>query len=197
MKFTDGYWEMRPGVKPYYADHPHEVETGNGSITVYAATNKLSGRGDTLNLPLITIQFSAPMDDIIRVRAYHHKGQSNPGPEFHLNESPSSAIVSDEEQVATLTSGRLKLCVHKGEDWRVAYLAGDRVLTSSSWRSLGFVDTPEGRFIHEQLNLGVGEYVYGLGERFTHFVKTVRSSICGTRTAAQAANWPTRISPFT
>jgi alpha-D-xyloside xylohydrolase len=36
---------------------------------------------------------------------------------------------------------------------------------------MGFVDTPEGRFIHEQLALGVGECVYGLGERFTPFVK--------------------------
>ena len=36
---------------------------------------------------------------------------------------------------------------------------------------MGIVDTPEGRFIHEQLNLGVGECVYGLGERFSAFVK--------------------------
>ena len=33
------------------------------------------------------------------------------------------------------------------------------------------MDTPEGRLCHEQLTLGVGECVYGLGERFTPFVK--------------------------
>jgi alpha-D-xyloside xylohydrolase len=33
------------------------------------------------------------------------------------------------------------------------------------------VDTPDGRFIHEQLNIGVGECIYGLGERFSAFVK--------------------------
>jgi alpha-D-xyloside xylohydrolase len=33
------------------------------------------------------------------------------------------------------------------------------------------METPAGRFMVEQLNLGVGECVYGLGERFTPFVK--------------------------
>ncbi len=53
----------------------------------------------------------------------------------------------------------------------VEFRAGERLLTQSGWRSLGFVDTPEGRFIHEQLGIGVGESIYGLGERFTPFVK--------------------------
>jgi alpha-D-xyloside xylohydrolase len=26
MKFTDGYWQMRPGVTPHYPAHVHEVE---------------------------------------------------------------------------------------------------------------------------------------------------------------------------
>jgi alpha-D-xyloside xylohydrolase len=47
----------------------------------------------------------------------------------------------------------------------------ERLLTSSGWRGLGFVDTPDGRFIHEQLGLGVGECVDGMGERFTSFVR--------------------------
>ena len=51
------------------------------------------------------------------------------------------------------------------------YKDGDHLITSSGWRGMGIVDTPEGGFIHEQLNLGVGECVYGLGERFTAFVK--------------------------
>ena len=53
MKFTDGYWQMRPGFEPYYAAQVHEVETEPGALTVYAPTKKLAGRGDTLNLPLL------------------------------------------------------------------------------------------------------------------------------------------------
>ncbi|HSK66810.1 MAG TPA: alpha-xylosidase, partial [Anaerolineales bacterium] len=79
--------------------------------------------------------------------------------------------VSDHQNTASLESGDLCVRVQMGEDWRVEFLGNDRLLTSSGWRALGFVDTPDGRFIHEQLDLGVGECVYGLGERFTAFVK--------------------------
>ncbi|MCS6994020.1 MAG: alpha-xylosidase [Anaerolineales bacterium] len=172
MKFTDGYWEMRPGHTPFYAAQPHEIEITTNALTVYAATKRLVGRGDTLNLPLITVQFSAPMEDVIRVRIIHHKGIRNPGPEFQLREADApQPVVVNEEQFAALTSGKLSVRIHKGDSWRIEYQAEGRTLTSSGWRSLGFVDTPEGRFIHEQLSLGVGECVYGLGERFTPFVK--------------------------
>lgn len=160
MKFSAGYWEMRPGHIPFYAIHPHEIETGNGTLTVYAATKRLAGRGDTLNLPLITIQFSAPMENVIRVQVVHHKGIRNPGPVFPLHQAGSpQPAVTDEAQFAALTSRKLSVRIHKGDSWRVEYLAEGRALTSSGWRSLGFVETPEGRFIHEQLNLGVGECI--------------------------------------
>jgi alpha-D-xyloside xylohydrolase len=61
--------------------------------------------------------------------------------------------------------------VEKAGDWRIDFKDGERVITSSGWRGMGFIDTAEGHYIHEQLNLGVGECVYGLGERFTPFVK--------------------------
>jgi len=71
-----------------------------------------------------------------------------------------------------LTSGRLTVRVEKAGDWRIEFKDGDRVITSSGWRGMGIMDTDEGqRYIHEQLALGVGECVYGLGEQFTPFVK--------------------------
>jgi alpha-D-xyloside xylohydrolase len=171
MKFTDGYWEMQPGVTPHYAAHVHETEHDAESLTAYAVTRRLNHRGDTLNQPLLTVRYSSPMPDVIRVQAVHHKGQRDRGPHFGLAGEHPPVHMEDGETAATLTSGGLTVRVAKGADWRVDFLAGDRVLTSSGWRALGIVDTPAGRFIHEQLNLGVGECVYGLGERFTPFVR--------------------------
>ena len=65
----------------------------------------------------------------------------------------------------------LSVRIHKSGDWLVEFIGNEKVITASGWHALGFVDTPDGRYIHEQLNLGVGECVYGLGERFTAFVK--------------------------
>jgi alpha-D-xyloside xylohydrolase len=171
MKFTDGYWQIRKGMTPHYAAQVHDLETDSASVTVYVPTKKLQGRGDTLNLPLITVRFSSPMENVIRVKIVHHKGARSVKPEFTLYEQPNNLEIKNEENAATLTSGRLTARIHTGEDWLVEFIGGDKVLTSSGWRSVGFVDTPDGRFIHEQLSLGVGETVYGLGERFTAFIK--------------------------
>jgi alpha-D-xyloside xylohydrolase len=40
MKFTNGYWQMRAGVTPHYAEQVHEVEVESDAITVYAPTKK-------------------------------------------------------------------------------------------------------------------------------------------------------------
>ena len=171
MKFTDGYWQMRPGYEPHYATHVHEVEVEPGTMTVYASTKKLNSRGDTIGSPVLTIRFSSPMENVIRVQISHHKGGVPGCPKFDLKNSEIIPTIVDNDQYANLTTGHLSVSIHKGESWKVEFRAGEQSLTSSSWRGTGFVDTPQGRFVHEQLNLGVGECVYGLGERFSAFVK--------------------------
>jgi len=172
MKFTDGYWQVRPGMTPHYAAQVHEVEIAKDSLTVYAPTKKLTGRGDTLNLPLLTVQYSSPMENIIRVKIVHHKGVVPRKPEFEIHQqSDLQVAISNDDDFAALTSGDLSVRIHKGADWLVEFIGSDQVLTSSGWHALGFIDTLDGRFIHEQLSLGVGENVYGLGERFTSFIK--------------------------
>jgi alpha-D-xyloside xylohydrolase len=172
MKFTDGYWQVRPGMTPHYAAQVHEVTLEDDAITVYAPVAKLQARGHTINQPLLTLHFSSPMENVIRVRCVHHKGKTPRKPEFTLYPGPTPQVsIANDEFSATLTSGSLSVRVNKGNDWLVEYLAGSSLITFSGWRALGFVDTPDGRYMHEQLTLGVGECVYGLGERFTAFVK--------------------------
>jgi alpha-D-xyloside xylohydrolase len=172
MKFTDGYWHMRPDVTAHFPVHVHEVEVAPDALTVYGPTKRLITRGDTLNLPILTARFSSPMPNVIRVQLWHHKGRRLRPPAFELESQPPPEItVHDGEQAAVLTSGRLSVRVEKAGDWRIDFLDGERLLTGSGWRGMGIIHAPDGRFIHEQLNLGVGECIYGLGERFTPFVK--------------------------
>ena len=172
MKFTDGYWQMRANMTPHYAAQVHNVEIESDAMSVYAPTGTLRGRGDTINLPMLTLRFSSPMENVIRVQIIHHKGSRPRKPEFSLHPQPAPEVhLVNDEQSATLTSGQLSIRVRKGEPWLVEYIGAGQLLTTSGWRAAGFVDTPEGRYIHEQLSLGAGECVYGLGERFTAFVK--------------------------
>src|SRR5215207_2709049 len=172
MKFTDGYWEIRPGITPHYAGQVHEVEIEPDAMTVYAAVGKLATRGHTVNQPLMTVRFSTPMDNVIHVQMVHHKGGLPRKPDFNLFEQPQpQPVISQDEQGAILTSGELSVRVATGDNWLVEYKVAERIITSSGWRGMGFIDTPDGQFIHEQLGIGVGECVYGMGERFSAFVK--------------------------
>ena len=173
MKFTDGNWLMRQGVRVQYAAQAHEVETGPETLTIYAPTKPIRHRGDTLDGALLTVRFSSPMPDVIGVRLTHHFGGSNRGPYFPLlpQEGHDVAVHADDE-TATLTSGRLTARVPRKDGWSVEFEAEGRTITRSGPRGMGIAEVAgEGSYIHEQLALGVGECVYGLGERFTAFVK--------------------------
>lgn len=172
MKFTDGYWQVRAGVTPHYPIHVTDVEVEPDALIVYGATKRLAHRDDTVNTGLLTVRFSSPMPNVIRVQMGHHKGTRPSTPRFPLyGRDRHESHIENEEAFASLTSGDLSVVVNKGQKWLVEYFNGPRLLTNSGWRGMGYVDTENGRYIHEQLGLSVGECVYGLGERFTPFVK--------------------------
>ncbi len=196
MKFRNGYWQMRPGLTAHEAVHVYDIRTEPDALTVYAPTNRVTGRGDTLNEPVITARYSSPMPNVVRVEVHHHKGGRELGPAFEIaSEDVSDLTISNDAEAATLTSGDLTVRIEKAGNWQVAFIGhttdGDQLLTSSGWRALGIVDVApsqyqpdraptaltamEGyasrRYIKEELTLSVGECVYGLGERFTAFVK--------------------------
>ena len=79
--------------------------------------------------------------------------------------------IEEGAESASLTSGELTARIGK-KNWAIAFEASGRVLTTSGWRGIAYMQTSgKGNHIVEQLSLSVGEYVYGLGERFTAFVK--------------------------
>jgi alpha-D-xyloside xylohydrolase len=172
MKFSYGYWTMKPGNRPFYAAQVHDVKVEPAALTLFAPTKKLAARGEMLDIPMLTLRISSPMPDVVRVQVVHHAGGLPPKPAFELGEVDGfQPVISETEHEAVFRSGNLSLHAAIGDDWKFEFRADGRLLTQSGWRSLGYVDTPEGRFIHEQLGIGVGESIYGLGERFTPFVK--------------------------
>jgi alpha-D-xyloside xylohydrolase len=84
MKFTDGHWLMRPGVQAFYPVQVYDVEIARDSFTVYAPTRRVLHRGDTHDCPLLTVRFSSPIPNVIRVQMVHHKGTRPRKPEFEL-----------------------------------------------------------------------------------------------------------------
>src|SRR5579871_3641547 len=123
MKFTDGNWMMRKGVRAHYPAQAYEVEAGKDTLTVTAPTKAICHRGDTLDGPLLNLRFSSPLPDVIGVRIIHFAGGQDPGPHFPLcaQEATEVAVQSGEE-AATLTSGCLSVRVDRQGGWGVQFL---------------------------------------------------------------------------
>ena len=174
MKFTDGYWLLRDGVRLIRAKDIDRVDQHGDGLTAYAAAKQITSRGDTLNQPVITVHLSAPAPDVIRVRIEHFAGALDLGPHFELTSTEVTAQVRHAEDASwvELVSGRLSARVATSGPWHLEYRWDGELLTSSTERSIAHATVEgEGTYVHEQLGLGVGETVYGLGERFGAFVK--------------------------
>ena len=59
IKFTDGNWLVKKGVKIFSPAALYDYETGDGTLTLYAPARPIHHKGDTLQGPLFTIELSS------------------------------------------------------------------------------------------------------------------------------------------
>jgi alpha-D-xyloside xylohydrolase len=171
MKFNNGYWRIRDGVTPLYPLRAHDVELTDSTLTAFAVTRPTLHRGDTLNAPLLTLQARALAPDVISVRLVHFDGAAAPRPGFDLATTPVDVKTEQLDGAAVLRAGDLELRVLTGDTWGVDFVGGGRRLTGTGPRSTAFLTEDGHHYVREQLDLGVDEHVYGLGERFGPLVK--------------------------
>lgn len=198
MKFTDGFWQVRPGVTALYAQEaydiwPTDVARAGEGLVITAPTAVIHKRGDVLNRPTLTVTLSSPLEGVVRVRIAHHTGGAQHGG-FDLpgavEDGVGAASISDAG--GQLTSGALTARIAPGAPWDLSFEVDGVRVTGSGHKAQAYVhladdaqvDTgiagnarsgiaaPSSRtYVHEQLDLGVGELIYGLGERFGPLVK--------------------------
>ncbi|HEY8985221.1 MAG TPA: alpha-xylosidase [Streptomyces sp.] len=173
MKFTDGYWLLRDGITAAHPVEVLDVDASNGTLEIHAPTKPIRHRGDLLKGPVVTISAHAPMPGVIGVTFAHFRGERPQSPQFDLTSEEFTPELSYDADHATLTSGELSLKVTRTGPWHLDFRADGRSLTSSGPKGMGIMrDTNDGaHYLREQLNLGVGTSVYGLGERFGPLVK--------------------------
>lgn len=153
MKFTNGYWLIRDGVKALYAREAYELtaDAASESLNVLATASVVRGRYDTLNLPTFNVDITAPAEGVIRVHAEHWSGATDcpgfplnvdkPGGRnyvavsAHGNGDGETGVEGDD---VTLSSGSLTAKVVKGAPWNLTFFDGNgQELTSSTGKSLG------------------------------------------------------------
>ncbi len=185
MKFGNGCWLQKEGCGCFAPRQAYFVKTQSGKVIICAPTTSIGHRGDTLGGINLTLEITSPMPEVLRVKTSHHLGVIHKGPEFELNveENINLDVREDEEQIR-VSSGSLSLVITKG-NWSMTYERDGQIISRSSGQDLAYMKTDwkgyaydkgsQDAYMRQQLGLSVGELVYGMGERFTPFIKNGQS----------------------
>ena len=185
MKFGNGCWLQKEGCECFAPAQAYFVKKEDTKVTICAPTGRISHRGDTLGGINLTLEITSPMPEVIRLKTSHFLGVQKKSPEFELNIHEDLPLdVAEDDETITVRSGSLGLVIAK-DNWSMTYIRDGEKLTKSAGRDLAFMKTDwkgfaydkgsADAYMRQQLGLGVGELVYGLGERFTPFIKNGQS----------------------
>ena len=123
---------------------------------------------------MLELYISSPKKDILRTQAYHFMGSAKKEPQFELDMEACPLTVEEFEGGLSIQSGKTELRITKNPASFTYYYEGKK-LTHIGDRfghaMISTLTTPDGPFMRVQMDLDIGEKVYGLGERFTPFVK--------------------------
>ena len=186
MKFSNGCWMQKEGTACFSPAQVYFSKIEDNQVTICAPTGYINHRGDTLGGVNLTIVVSAPMPEVLRIQTTHYRGALKKGPAFELENMTAGNMKCEEtEEKIIISSGSLRLEIAKNT-CRMEFYRGDEMITSSGWRDLAYMKTDwkglayddgglHNTYMREQLSIGVSEYIYGLGERFTPFIKNGQS----------------------
>ena len=186
MKFSNGCWLLKEGFECFSPQQVYFTKFEERKVTLCTPTHRINQRGDTLGGINLTLIITSPAPEIIRVQTWHHMGILKKTPEFELELTDAIPLdISDSDDLLSIKSGSLSLEIEK-KNWSMAYkrngkvisksCPGDLALMKTSWKGSAYDKGDiENTYIRQQLSIGVGELIYGTGERFTPFVKNGQS----------------------
>lgn len=185
MKFSNGYWLLKEGCGCFSPALAYFTRVEESKVTVCAPTGKITNRGATLGGINLTIEISAPYPEVLRIRTVHHMGARKKTPSFELAAPGAGLLKAEEtEELLAVSCGNLRMVMRR-DNAAITFYRGGEKLTSSGAHDLAYIKTDwkgdaynrgaDGAYMREQLSLSVGELIYGLGERFSAFVKNGQS----------------------
>lgn len=177
MKFSHGVWKWAEGVTPICVRRVTEYRLDREALWVAAVDRNSDDPSDKFEGLVLQLHITSPMADVIRVRIVHHC--PNPrGPvkaELDYSLAASHVRIEDLSDELVFTSGKLSLRIGKNNG-HLHFEDGPAPITASEGNSLGQMTNAAGdAWLMQRLRLGVGECIYGLGERFGPVVKNGQS----------------------
>ena len=198
MKFTKGTWLTRKGVEFHNMVQVRETRVEGNKMYAYTVPYLANTRA--VGGPVMEMYISSPQPNCIRTEVCHFIGSGKRIPSFDLNIAEVTPEFEDTEVYCSIKSGDTKLVITKRPCTFTYYYKGKK-LASVGKRSgetmISAISVEDEDFMNKQLDLeligssgsasrfrnfmcvqmdvDIGEKIYGLGERFTPFVKNGQS----------------------
>ena len=118
----------------------YDVEVEENALSVFATSHVIRDRGDTLGGVVLNARYSAPMENVIKVRISHFEGGADGKVHFDLNEEKNfSPKIEASEKCASLTSGKLTVNIERSNRWNVVFTdANGGIVTKCESRSTAY-----------------------------------------------------------
>jgi len=194
MKFTAGGWQVREDVIPIHPKYVFEHIFEDGILLVRAIDRNPT---EIYDGKFLTVRISSPIPDVVNLRVTHYEGVHKPLAFPIEDKLPKpQPEFADTEDSLIYTTGQLLIKVSKAP-WDIQFYGNGKLLTSSNKNSLGFMHVlNEGDYMIERLDLGIGQCIYGGGERFGPFVKNGQSITIWNNDGGTWSDWAYKNIPF-
>ncbi|KAN0075215.1 glycoside hydrolase family 31 protein [Tylopilus felleus] len=226
MKFNDGFWLLKHGVKAYYGLQVTQLKTVSDGVSLQVATRPIRHRGDTLGGPVLNIKVHSPTQGVIGVRIEHFKHRDElPAIPLFPDVPPISDVSLSKSETATILSTAGLTAEITENPYTITFKDSRRTLTAAGVKHQGVFDVPykwttgtaanssclaldpssnphpepppeSVRYIHSELNISPGELIYGLGEQFGAFVKNGQSVSVWNRDGGTSSEQAYKCVPF-
>lgn len=160
MKFNDGFWLLKHGVKAHYGLQVTDLKSGSDAVFLQVATRPIRHRGDTLGGasplnrnqrhhfmlhagPVLNVKVYSPTQGVIGVRIDHFKHRDElpaiplfpdvpPIPDVSLSKSETATILSTAGLTAEITEN----------PYTITFKDSRRALTAAGLKYQGVFDVP-------------------------------------------------------
>lgn len=173
MKYLNGNWLVKDGFSIDYGQCIYDSRIEDNKLTLWVPFKEITDPGMTLDDGMITLEISSPRENIINTKIINYRGSVDHGPNFKLNQDKNiSPEIKETVDKFIFKSGKTKLEINKGSQILFHYFYENELKAEVAARSIARIFDPDSNVhMSNSFVLEPGEKIYGLGERFSNFVK--------------------------
>ncbi|OBZ75677.1 Alpha-xylosidase [Grifola frondosa] len=172
MRFNDGFWLLKSGVKPYFGLQVVQATKEQNGFNLQVSTKPIRHRGDTLAGPVLSVRVHSPTEGVIGVKIEHFKHiESTPNITLFPDDPPIPSVsLSNTDTSWSVSTGGFSATIAENP-YTITFNSPTRTLTSAGYKHQAIYDVPYKWTLRSASN----KLVYGLGEQFGAFVKNGQS----------------------